>query len=70
AAAGTDHRSAAAREPGVRPPGVIAVFGFGGRLVCMHPRRKLRLACAPGVAPSPDEGPALRKGPVTVSGRD
>lgn len=57
----------AAREQGVTPAGVIASFGFGGKLVTMHPRRKLKLAPAPGVPPTPDGGPALRKGPVNVS---
>lgn len=66
-ATGTPAATEAPRDPNVKPPGVIAVFGFGGRLVCMHPRPKLRLAPAPGVVPSPDDGPALRKGPVNVS---
>lgn len=57
----------AAREPGVTPAGVIASFGFGGKLVTMHPRRKIKLAPAPGVPPTPDDGPTLRKGPVNVS---
>ncbi|CAN0600996.1 unnamed protein product, partial [Ectocarpus sp. 12 AP-2014] len=50
----------------VTPAGVVASFGFGGKLVTMHPRRKIRLAPAPGVVPSPDDGPTLRKGPVNV----
>ena len=62
--AGADHAS---REEGVTPAGVIASFGFGGKLVTMHPRRKLKLAPAPGVPPTPDDGPTLRKGPVNVS---
>lgn len=66
--AGADN---SARDPSVKPPGVIAVFGFGGRLVCMHPRQKMRLASAPGVERLEDEHPGnscrLRKGPVKVS---
>lgn len=56
------------RGRSVKPPGVIAMFGFGGRLVCMHPRRKMRLASATGLEPSADEQGAsrLRKGPVKV----
>lgn len=68
-AAGTASTECYPREQGVRPPGVIAAFGFGGRLVCMHPRRKMRLAPVPGVVPSPDDGPALRNGPVKVRKR-
>lgn len=59
------------RDPGVKPPGVIAMFGFGGKLVCMHPRQKMRLASAPGIDRPGDEHtgnpPRLRKGPVKVS---
>lgn len=57
----------ATREQGVTPAGVIASFGFGGKLVAMHPRRKIKLAPAPRVPPTLDDGPALRKGPVNVS---
>lgn len=63
----TTSRDRSERDPDVKPAGVIAVFGFGGRLLCMHPRPKLRLAPAPGVVPSPDDGHPLRKGPVKVT---
>lgn len=68
-AKGATAADSAARDPSVRPPGVFAVFGFGGRLVCMHPKRKLRLAPVPGVGTSSGDGPALRKGPIKVRAR-
>lgn len=67
AAVATVPTDCAAREQGVTPAGVIASFGFGGKLVTMHPRRKIKLAPAPGVPPTPDDGSTLRKGPVNVS---
>lgn len=68
-ATGTAVTSLVVRDPSIRPPGVFAVFGFGGKLICMHPKRKLRLAPVPGAATSGGDGPALRKGPVKVSER-
>lgn len=61
-------RAGGKRDAKVKPPGVIARFGFGGRLVCMHPRRKMRLASAGRGHQSHDEpeGSQLRKGPVKV----
>ncbi|CAM9247488.1 unnamed protein product, partial [Choristocarpus tenellus] len=68
---------AATRDPRIRPPCALAAFGFAGRLVCMHPRAKVRLASAgapgqglPGQADSSFGGgekqSRLRKGPVKI----
>lgn len=63
----------APRDPRLKPAGVIAVFGFGGRLVTMHPRRKMRLASSLTVNLPGGEQPAnsspCRNGPVKVGVR-
>lgn len=66
AAAATGGADKSQRDPNVRPPGVLAMFGFGGKLVCTYPRQKIKLAPAPGVVPPPDDGSEFRSGPVMV----
>lgn len=66
AAAATGGVDKSQRDPNVRPPGVLAMFGFGGKLVCTYPRQKIKLAPAPGVVPPPDDGSEFRSGPVMV----
>jgi len=50
------------RDPTMRPPAALCVFGFGGRLVTMFPRRKQKLGFSDAIA---DDG-QLRKGPIRV----
>ncbi|OWZ14722.1 COPII coat assembly protein [Phytophthora megakarya] len=66
------------KDPCVAPPSCLASFGFGGNVVTMFPKRKLRLNIAgsgyrnsPRGAPPPSEfdnvgNGELRKGPVNV----
>ncbi|KAL4115544.1 hypothetical protein PRIC2_013705 [Phytophthora ramorum] len=65
------------KDPCVAPPSCLASFGFGGNVVTMFPKRKLRLNIAgssyrnsPRGAPVPSEfensNGELRKGPVNV----
>ncbi|KAL4141229.1 hypothetical protein PRNP1_014351 [Phytophthora ramorum] len=65
------------KDPCVAPPSCLASFGFGGNVVTMFPKRKLRLNItgssyrnSPRGAPVPSEfensNGELRKGPVNV----
>ncbi|ETN24957.1 hypothetical protein PPTG_01118 [Phytophthora nicotianae INRA-310] len=78
AAPSADSTSNKYKDPCVAPPSCLASFGFGGNVVTMFPKRKLRLNIAGSGFRNSPRGPAppsafdnggnceLRKGPVNL----